>query len=294
MIKSEFFYQLTACTEAYDNDNQWFGFQRGGPPWSQGTWEQFILAAWKLYENVSASQLQLILLGDTKIRSDPQLLFNFGLSANTRTPQEDKDKALVSELMYKRRKWAGGTKGKEAAENIMGPGSILSAKRWSPALNDAFVLGAIHKKQSFHFALNDQEQVVWRNLTTMPNTQMNADFANRLEKFGGATRTARKNMDMKAIWLEFMREVPRVLWENGNPRVFARELLGLQMFGYRPVFTEQELGFVYRGKKQEPTFENYLKGLRDVNFHQRDRVAVIQSISNYLFDDANLLNGVGA
>ncbi len=44
----------------------------------------------------------MLLLGDTKIRSDAELLMNFGLVSNTNTQQEAKDIKLVEELMAKR------------------------------------------------------------------------------------------------------------------------------------------------------------------------------------------------
>lgn len=56
----------------------------------------------KLYQKASTNQLQMLLLGDTKIRSDAELLMNFGLVSNTNTQQEAKDIKLVEELMAKR------------------------------------------------------------------------------------------------------------------------------------------------------------------------------------------------
>lgn len=272
MNKMQFFEELVQCASQYDQDNQWFGFLDGGKmDWSKGTWIQFILAAWKLYQNVNANQLQMILLGDTKIRSDPALLFNFGLAANTSSPQEDKDKKMVSELMSRRGNIASGTDSKKPVE-IMGPGSILSAKRWSPMLNDAFVLGAIHTFQDFHFALNDDEQTVWRELTANQS----------------------KDLDAKETWLKFIHKVPRVLWENGKPRVFARELLGLKIFGYKPVFTLHELGFIHSGGGQQPTFQNYLSALNQAGFQNRDRTTIMKQLSEFLFNDATALSTVGA
>ncbi|GAA6169036.1 hypothetical protein [Sessilibacter corallicola] len=308
MNKQEFYRQLAECSNTYDKDNQWFGFQSGGQSWSQGTWEDFILAAWKIYENVSPNQLQLILLGDTKIRSDPCLLMNFGLSSNAKSPQEDKDKVLVSKLMLERRKIASSLHYLAPPVKMMGPGSILSAKRWSPALNDAFVLGGIRKYQGFHFALNEDEQKVWHRLTTRPVVRRaNPNPANRseipagivakhTEKFGGvkSEHIPYKELNVKETWLKLFQEVPRLLWENGNPRVFARELVGLQLFGYEPIFSHIELGFKYNQKapQQAPTFKNYLKGLHELGFQDRNKDAIIKNIAKYIFDDENALAGV--
>ena len=270
MNKMQFFEELVQCAGQYDQDNQWFGFTKGGTEWSQGTWIQFIIAAWKLYQNVNSNQLGMILLGDTKIRSDPALLLNFGLAANSSSPQEEKDKKLVQDMMSKRKEIAKGSKSKQPVD-IMGPGSILSAKRWSPMLNDAFMLGGIQTLQDFHFALNTDEQLVWQELTS------------------GNT-----NLDAQETWLKFINKVPRVLWERGRPRVFARELLGLKTFGYKPVFTLHELGFIHSGGGQAPTFQNYLSALNQAGFQNSDRANIMRLLSEFLFGDATSLSAVGA
>jgi len=288
MNKAEFFDQMSQAAEIYDQDNEWFGFQRGGPVWSRGTWIQFILAAWKLYQNAASNQLHMILLGDTKIRSDPALLFNFGLAANTNAPQEDKDRLMVSDLMNKR----SGVAGPGAVE-IMGPGSILSAKRWSPALNDALMLGGIHGLQDFHFALNGDEQGAWRELTTRPGSA-NPEFAKRIARFGEAVRVKGAGKSIDGIWLDFFHRVPRVFWEYGNPRVFVRELMGLKFFGYKPVFTMHELGFAYKGGGRPPTFLNYLIALREVGLERRDRPSIMRHLGQFLFNDENAMTKIGA
>jgi hypothetical protein len=288
MNKAEFFDQLSQAASLYDQDNEWFGFQRGGPVWSRGTWIQFILAAWKLYQNASSNQLQMILLGDTKIRSDPGLLFNFGLAANTNAPQEDKDRLLVSELMNKRRGLSAG-----GGVEIMGPGSILSAKRWSPALNDALMLGGIHTYQDFHFALNGDEQDAWREITTKPGSS-NPEFAKRIARFGEAVRVKGAEKPVELVWLDFFHRVPRVFWENGNPRVFVRELMGLKFFGYKPIFSRFEMGFAYKGGGRPPTFLNYLKALREVGLDRRDRTSIMRHIGEFLFNDDKALSKIGA
>lgn len=50
------------------------GFFAGGQAWSAGQWQDFVEAAWILYRNVFRNSLEIILLGDTKIRSDKDLL----------------------------------------------------------------------------------------------------------------------------------------------------------------------------------------------------------------------------
>jgi len=288
MDKSQFFDELTAAAAIYDQDNEWLGFQRGGPVWSRGTWIQFILSAWKLYQNAASNQLQMILLGDTKIRSDPSLLFNFGLAANADKPQEDRDRVMVSELMNKRRGVAPG-----GAVEIMGPGSILSARLWSPALNDALMLAGIHHQQEFHFALNGDEQAAWRDITTRPGGA-SPEFLKRIERFGAAVRPQGQGKPIEQVWLEFFHKVPRVWWENGNPRVFVREVMGLKFFGYKPIFTPFELGFAYRGGGRPPTFLNYLNALREVGLERRDRTTIMRHLGEFLFQDDGAMSKIGA
>jgi len=296
MNKQMFFDQVTQVADQYDQDNQWFGFQRGGQSWSQGTWIQFILAAWKLHEKACTNQLHMILLGDTKIRSDAELLFNFGLVANTNSPQEEKDKQLVADLMAKRTAIARQAKTGPAVE-MMGPGSILSAQRWSPMLNDALMLGGIEGGQEFHFALNDDEQKSWASLMDSQSGQK--EFEKRRAVFGKAVSVASKpaygsEAHVRSLWLKFIHTVPRVLWERGNPRVFVRELLGLKFFGYKPVFTLHELGFAPTGGGKPPTFPNYVNGLRDAGMTNRDRVTIMRNLGEFLFGDAKALEGIGA
>ena len=293
MDKYEFFDQVTRVAYQYDQDNEWFGFHRGGPSWSHGTWIQYIIAAWKIYQQASTNQLQMLLLGDTKIRSDAALLMNFGLVSNTNTPQEDKDIKLVEDLMTRRANIAYKSIFKDPVQ-VMGPGSILSAKRWSPLLNDALMLGGIIGRQDFHLALNTDEQVSWAQITSKHIGT--ADFQKRRAVFGAAVQGSLKPAPSREqeLWLHFFQQVPRVLWENDRPRVFARELMGLKLFGYKPVFSLIELGFTPIGAGKWPTFQNYLDGLHAAGFHRLDRFSIMQSLSEFLFNDVNALSVVGA
>lgn len=289
MNQIEFTRQLVACIKQYDQDNQWFGFFKGGQVWSQGTWIQFIVSAWKLYENARRSPM--ILLGDTKIRSDPALLFNFGLASNAKAPQEEKDRAMVEEVMRKRSGIAAGGKAGGPVE-VMGAGSILSAKRWSPMLNDALMLAGIISHQDFLFALNDDEQKVWAREIEGGGARIGAAaFANRAAAFGP---TVGGRSPEQQMWLSLFKKVPRILWENSNPRVFVRELLGLKIFGYKPVFTRHQLGFRYHGGGLAPNFQNYLNGLCAVGLHTRDRTGLMTALGEFLFKDGKALQGVGS
>lgn len=297
--KLEFYRQLNAKKKQYDDDNAWFGFHSGGPKWSRGTWGDFTVYAYYVYANILANPLHMALLGDTKLRSDPEMVFSFGLAANTKSPQEDKDKATVDQLNIDRAATTG--------VDIMPKGSILSAKLWSPMLNDAFMLGGIHSRYDFHFVLTGDEVEAWKNIhdPAYKNIYNNAWFYQRLgfEMYKGKyfrypvlkkLKVAVSSEQAKKMWLKFFREVDSVLWNERDkvPRVFARELMGLKTFGYKPVFTEHEIGFIYNRGGQPPTFENYLNALNEANFQTRDKRDVnLRPISEFLFGDPHALAG---
>lgn len=284
MTLLQFTLDTMACSNRYDQHNQWFGFQTGGPSWSQGTWVDFIQAAWKLYVNASAIRNRIVVLGDTKIRSDPSLVFNFGLVSNSKTPQEEKDRLLILNLMEKRRNNQQGALGGNAPEEIMGKGSILSARRWSPMLNDALMIAGAENNLDFVFALNEDERIPWSKAR---------EFDAKREKFGAAVRLNKDLTLAQEKWLNFIKKHPRILWENGNPRVFARELLGLKEFGYVADFNEAQIGFKSALNASKPMFQNYLSGLERAQFHMRNRQEILKKISEFLFNDDTLLRDVG-
>ncbi len=292
--KQQFFSEVIPLLDIYDRDNQWFGFKTGGKVWSQGQWPDFVLAAWKLYENASKSALGMVLLGDTKIRSDSQLLMNFGLVSNSNSPQEEKDKQMVSDLIAKRHHIAAGSAFKTPIP-MMGPGSILSAERWSPLLNDSLMLGSIRGSVDFQFALNVDEQPVFLRLEA-DAAKARVQFEQKRAVFGNAVNPSVSSSETQAreLWLKFLNEVPRVLWEWGTPRVFVRELLGLRIFGYKPYFHKSGLLFSPSSTPGEITFRRYLNGLQSVGLEKSDRQRIMAELSTFLFDDPKALQKIGA
>jgi hypothetical protein len=94
----------------------------------------------------------------------------------------------------------------------------------------------------------------------------------------------------------------------GAPRVFARELLGLAAFGYRPAFSDQQLSFHCDKKHlaQNADFLGYLRALSEVGFgfttgdgdHVRGCTLcgsrqdwVLAAIGRFLFEDENAFDG---
>jgi hypothetical protein len=249
--------------------------------------------AWRCYEGVTRNALQMILLGDTKIRSDADLVMSFGL-ASAGGIQEDKDRAMVEQIIAERP--ANAPAGPAVA--VVGPGSILSTRMWSPILNDALIIAGAHTRQDFLFALNDDERRDW-------GLHIGAEeFERRRAVFGEAVKRpgvlpasppapAAKMLDR---WAAFFRRNPRIFWDRGNPRVFVRELLGLKLFGYSPELSDQQLGFACTnpGAANIAGFRAYLQGLRAARFHARDRLALMRSVSEFLFGDPVRLADLGA
>lgn len=94
-------------------------------------------------------------------------------------------------------------------------------------------------------------------------------------------------------WKDYFRENTPSLWNN-VPRVFARELYGLELFGYVPVFKDQQLLFT-RGVsyQQHPVINGFNQYLNCLNakgyFNANNRAQTLNNISEYLFGDPNVL-----
>jgi hypothetical protein len=259
---------------------------------------------------VTRNALQMILLGDTKIRSDKELVMSFGL-ASAGGVQEEKDRAMVEQIIGGRP--ANAPAGPAVA--VVGPGSILSTKMWSPILNDALIIAGAHCRQDFLFAMNEDERRDWGlHIGGEEFERRRAVFGEAVARPGavlavpgglrasppapGALRASPPAPGAKMLerWAAFFRRNPRIFWERGNPRVFVRELLGLKMFGYSPEFSDQQLGFACAspGLANAAGFRAYLQGLRAARFHARDRLALMRTVSEFLFRDPARLQDVGA
>ena len=132
---------------------------------------------------------------------------------------------------------------------------------------------------------------------TFDKLKTKTEFERRRSVFGAATKTpiteSAETM-AKNLWLKFLHEVPRVLWERGNPRVFVRELLGLKFFGYKPVFSAYGLAFQSGANSNYATFATYLTNLHDAGKDGRDRSKIMTELSTFLFQNPAALQKVGA
>jgi hypothetical protein len=199
----------------------------------------------------------MLILGGAKIRKDPALVGNFGVSSQA-GPTDPEEKALVSEL-ERLRKTQRLAPGLADAPDVTGTGSILSDRTWTPLLNDAFILGGAHAGHEFHFAEDTVE------------TYFNSRKPDRATP--------------KEKWMGFFKAHPEMLWDwkLDNPRVLARELIGLKAFGYTAEFLPQQLSF-RPTSSGHPTFRNYLNALASANCRTGYSVGLLRSISRFLFD----------
>ncbi len=271
----DFFQRVMPCARRYESENSWFHWEDPS---------NYILSAWRMYCCASQGALGFLLLGDTKIRKDPLLVMNFGL-ASAHGVQEDEERKLIASLMARRQELAGIKTGPATA--VEGPGAILSDRRWTPLLNDSFVLGGVHRGWDFHLAEESFSQY------SLIGEQ---EFLKRRAVFGPAApqyaaALARGPEYYRGRWKDYLTQHPDVIWRGSNPRVFARELIGLKTFGYAPHFTSTELGFSCHdpGRAAMASFEEYLDALSAVGIHRRDRENVLASISEFLFGSSEAL-----
>jgi hypothetical protein len=155
---------------------------------------------------------------------------------------------------------------------VVGSGSILSTRGWSPMLNDAFIMGGVHSGHQFHVALNNDES-------------------------GLFDRTKNAGLSTRDNWRLFFRANPRSLWdsERGVPRVLMREFICLKASGYAPNFDREQLIFGNKkdGAADKAVFRVYLTALHELGFQRasesKDKLA--KAVSEFLFEDGDALKG---
>ena len=150
---------------------------------------------------------------------------------------------------------------------VQGPGSILNDQRWTPLVNDSFILGGVHTKQDFHWAEEEFDRFSTENA----------------QKF--------LKLSCQEKWKRYILEHSN-FWAGGYARVFARELIGLKTFGYTAVFETVELGFTPGICKVPMTFESYLNALKAVQFRRNDRSSINSALSELLFGKSDELSNL--
>jgi hypothetical protein len=240
---------LLPQVQRYKADNSWVRWWSG----------EDVFNAWRMYKTSSTASLGFLLLGDTKIRKDNSLLMNFG-TATAHNIQEQQERELVAQLTKQRDALSRGGAMDNQYGAVKGPGSILSDDKWTPMLNDSFMLGGMHKGSEFHLA----------------------------EDLFHAKTAHLQGMTAREKWNYFFNETPTTFWNNGVPRVFARECIGLKLAGYRPHFSEFALVFSGAGGMRLD-FSQYLQGVTNAGLTGGSKAAAISEISTFLFNDPGAL-----
>jgi hypothetical protein len=205
----------------------------------------------------------MLILGGAKIRKDPALVGNFGVTSQA-GPTDSQEKALLAEL-ERLRKTQRLAPGLADAPDVAGTGSILSDGTWTPLLNDAFILGGAHAGHEFHLA-EDSAETYFNFRKT--RAVFEPDRATPKEK-----------------WMGFFKAHPEMFWDRtlNNPRVLARELIGLKTFGYTAEFFPEQLSF-RKTSGGYPTFKNYLNALASANCRPGNSAELLRYISRFVFD----------
>jgi len=280
--KESFTRELFDMRHEYRRDNSWV---QGWRQWNDdGVMNTFIDGAYNLYAATATNRLKLTLLGDTEIRSMSSLISNFGLVSGNGV-QEKADEKMIKDHDQKRKQIAMGTKeGLSGRTRMLGPGSILSDKMWTPILNDSLMLGAIEGKQDFVLALNTKEQAAYQT------AGFNASAVGQKAKLFGGSAVSAEAVAARN-WNAFFRKQQQMIWNGATPRVFARELLALKFFGYKPQFSHLQLGFAHGGGTSVgmPGFRTYTNALRAVGFFDNSKERVMGAIGEFLFNDARSL-----
>jgi hypothetical protein len=273
----------------YIAENSWFRFYTDGNDAMNP--DKFAAAAGKAYEHVMTVNVPL-LLGDTKIRSDAELVSNFGVSdaesasatsSSTSSATSMRSSIPVAGNLTRAGSTAAVSSASSSATSTSPSGGILDNKKWSPMLNDAFIMGGIHKKKQFVFSPVDDDASFVQSI--MPPTR-------------GADPKQQQIEAAIPGWRAFFQTKQYLLWDRGYPRVFVRELLGLHAFGYKAAPTSTNLSFevIDPAAADNATFKEYCKELEDSGYYANDRVRVLKLLAEFLFGAANknALDNVGA
>lgn len=290
--------------------------------WGVWNWDEARRSARALYLKLvdpRREQLGVQVLGDGKIRLNERLIECFGVTGVSGLQGMDETRAVIDASYLRARNT--GTPGYRAArlarEELSRGGAILSESAWSTLANDAFILAGIHEGSDFVF-VGEIENLNYgqggdRNPshTFEQNARRWTTRAYQLCLDGTYANMEAARLDMpRREWKRFFERYPQILWNDGDncPRVFTRELLGLQRFGYTPQFNMNCMFFAPTGDvaDDEKTFDNYLAHLASPNggsfdnapgnhqvgngtrphpYTAADKTRIVRHIHRYLFGD---------
>ncbi|GAA0775022.1 hypothetical protein E1180_01995 [Roseibium denhamense] len=290
LTRQEFRRQVWDVVRIYREDNAWVGRWRNSSWNNDHIMEIYIRAAYRLYDATANNHHKLVLLGDTAIRSAEDLILNFGLTAANGIQEDEVVQTADNADAQRQNAWGAN------AIPVRGAGSILSENGWTPILNDALIVGSATAGHGFYLTLNRYESGLWREAAAMARGKLPALRRLYVHKYGpgidGNGPTDEFMMSTpefrQQVWKYFMNWNIGMFWDvqRQNPRVLAREILGLSFLGYETVFNDQELFFRKRWDTPDPNFATYANRLRALRFHDSGaRARILQSLSMYLFQD---------
>ena len=217
--------------------------------------------AWRLYNAAAQNYLGILLLGNAAIRSNMELLTNFGMTTGGALSEDQK---IQEEILNKNRR-AHGSHQDNIFANSVGKGSVLTDQFWTPILNDSYILGGCHTLQDFHLAEDK--------------------FYEFAQSYG--------SYDPKETFRMFLSKNHEYIWNEANncPRVLARELIGLSTFGYKPHYSIHDIGFYPEDKRKatRATFEEYINALEHVGYNRNEKSLTIRFVSRALFGVENAI-----
>ncbi len=97
-----FYTEAFTAFQQYGLDNPWFAWYQSGNVFDLSAPVTYIFAAFAAYEKVCQNEMKLLILGDTKLRTDYDLVMSFGLSS-ARGVQEQECRDFIAELMNERK-----------------------------------------------------------------------------------------------------------------------------------------------------------------------------------------------
>jgi len=262
----QFMQTLGACGNRYEAENSWWGKKKWGEQ------HRYALNAWRLYRLTLRNPLGMLLLGGAKIRKDEALISSFGMASGGGIT--DPEEVKIVQALEAQRMGMRDPQSLQPTPTVLGSGSILNDKDWSPLLNDCYILGGVHGGHEFHLA----EDNVHAHFIALDR---------RASSPGGKPLTTSQK------WLDYFRANPGTFWDDkiGVPRILAREMVGLKAFGYRAKLLPQQLSFVSPGES-EGSFTAYLDAIVDAGIVSKNRVLVFDAISQLLFGKADALRGL--
>ena len=130
--------------------------------------------AWALYKNTRDSLLREQLLGETKMRSDVELMQNFGTASGTKTTAERGTLYNTGNTAIKSSEITAKVSSSSDKEDMLRRGSVLNDGWWWTFKNDAWLVGCAHGLKVMQLSsaglaqLSDLDELMWDTKAARP------------------------------------------------------------------------------------------------------------------------------